>query len=90
MNNNTKGIIAVLVVGGIAYFIYKRLYNPKRAVLTVINKNFPKNDNDTWIKAQPKEYINAWGKAILKGETTFIYNGNLKCANGFTPKDGKC
>lgn len=78
MNNTTKGILTVLVVGVLGYVAYKRfaLPNSKKVVVNYMKATFGNEvDYEKFVETADKDYINAWSDAIMKGKDTFVYKG---------------
>jgi hypothetical protein len=78
MNNTTKGILTVLVVGVLGYVAYKRfaLPNSKKVVVNYMKATFgTAQDYDKFVETADKDYINAWSKAIMDGKDTFNVKG---------------
>ena len=86
MNKNVKGLISVLVVGGLGYFIYKNFISKssKATVIKYLNSTFPDTDHTDFVNKADKGYIDAWAKAIDNGKATFIYNGKTYHTSGGT------
>lgn len=84
MNKNSKLVTGLVVVGGLAaiYFLVLRpkLMSAERAVNIIIKKGYA--ENRTVLKTLGEDYLKAWGKAALKGDDTFTYNGRTYLTQG--------
>lgn len=75
MNNTSKGIIAILVVGGLVFATYKlTMKKSKRKMAQYINKKGYHSDIGTLLSFGD-DYIEAWYKAAKKDASTFSLNG---------------
>jgi hypothetical protein len=90
MNSNVKGIISVVVVGGLLYLAYKKFVKPnsKKVVINYLDATFGVSTNHTdFINKADKGYVDNWAKALMKGESIFTYNGKTyKVAGGTATK----
>jgi hypothetical protein len=83
MNKNIKGIIAVLVIGGLGYFAYKKLGKPKSVdvVSNYLDSIFG-GDSKEKVSKFDKGYVDNWSEAIMNGSQTFEYNGKTYITKG--------
>lgn len=74
MNNNVKGILAVVGVGAIVAGILYMTKNKKRHYAKVIVK-LAGSSNFADILTFEEPFLKAWSIALSKGEKTFSYQG---------------
>lgn len=77
MSKNTNGIIAVLVVAGLGYLVYKKLGKPnsKKVITNYLDATYG-GDHKEAVSKMEKGYLDSWSNALMKGSTTFDYNGS--------------
>lgn len=75
MSNTTKGIITVLIVGGVVYASYKLFFSNKKKIYAdlIVSKGKHSNYND--LITFGEDYLKQWYLAAKKGESTFQLNG---------------
>ena len=73
MNSTTKGIITVLIVGGIGYLAYKKFFQDKKAFYARKIAEAGKASNETVLKTFGEDYLKAWYKGIKSGADSFTY-----------------
>jgi hypothetical protein len=90
MGSTVKGIIAVLLTGGIVYLVYKKFYkggakSDAQLVIDTLNADFGfKSSHEEVVKSADAPYISAWASAIRAKIPIFVYNGAK-----FNTKGGK-
>lgn len=84
MTSTTKGIITVLVVGGIGYLAYKKLFqdNKKKYAQAIVLAG--KSSNFDKLITFGEDYLKAWDKAIKNKAETFSLNGSTYKTQGGT------
>lgn len=83
MNNNTKGIVAVLGAAAVVVGILLLTKNKKRHYAKVILK-YEGSENFAGILEFDEAFLKAWSVALSKGEKTFNYQGK-----SYNTKGGK-
>lgn len=90
MSKSVKnGLIVVVAVTLLGYFSYKYFVLPdsKKVVISYLDATFGKDPKHTdFINSANKSYVDAWAKAIMKGEDTFTDGGKLYNTSGGTAK----
>jgi hypothetical protein len=81
MNNNVKGLIAVLVVGSIGYYAYMKAYGSKHKYAKQIIKA-GNSSNMAVLHTFGEGYLKEWAKASKRGTTTFTYEGKTYNTQG--------
>lgn len=83
MNKNLKGAIVVLLVGGLAYFYYKKANDPRALVVKQLDADFGvDSQHGSFVYNADINYIKAWASAIKSGASTFTYNGKTYNTKG--------
>jgi len=86
MNKSTKNgivVVAIVLVGG--YFAYKKFVKPnsRKVLINYLDATFGKDaEHTTFINSADKGYVDAWAKALMKGESTFTYNNKTYNTGG--------
>jgi hypothetical protein len=89
MNSNVKGIISVIVVGGLLYIAYKKFVKPnnRKVLINYLDATFGASSSHAdFINNADKGYVDNWAKALMKGESTFVYNNKTYMVSGGTAK----
>lgn len=75
MNKNTKGILAVLIVGGIVFAVYQltRKKTKKEMVEFITKSGY--HPNPDALMTLGDDYIQAWFFAAKKDEPSFMLDG---------------
>lgn len=85
MENKTKNriiVVSIVLIGG--YFAYKKLIQPdsRKFLINYLDSTFGADaGHATFINNADKGYVDSWAKALMKGESTFTFNG--KTYNSF-------
>jgi hypothetical protein len=75
MNNTTKGIIAVLVVGALVFATMKLTTKKSKRKMAEFIVDSGNHGNVDTLVSFGDDYIEAWFKAAKKGVETFTLNG---------------
>lgn len=81
MNKNLKGLLAILLVGGVAYLAYTKLYNKKNRFAKMIIKSENASNMATLITFD-EGFLKEWAKASRKQLPTFSYQGKTYNTKG--------
>lgn len=88
MEKNTRNgiIVASIAIVGV-YFAYKKFVLPdsKKVVLNYLNATFG-GDHSSFVNSATKSYLDAWSKALMNGEDTFVDAGVTHWTCGGTSK----
>jgi len=82
-NKNGIVVVAIVLVGG--YFAYKKFVKPdsRKVLINYLDATFGSDaEHTTFINNAEKEYVDAWAKALMKGESTFTYNNKTYNTGG--------
>ena len=85
MNSNVKGIISVIVVGGLLYIAYKKFVKPnnRKVLINYLDATFGESSGHAdFINNADKGYVDNWAKALMKGENTFTFNNKTYSTAG--------
>jgi hypothetical protein len=83
MSENTKGLVAVLVVGGLAYALYSYFYGTKKTVLKYQKAIYPNQNWDYWYNTKTKKFNKNLAKSIRKDLPFFFADdGTKSCTIG--------
>ena len=81
MNKNLRGLIAVALVGGIGYGVYRLAFKKKNAYAKYIFSH-GKNDSMVALMSFDEPYLKEWVRAIRKNKDTFQYLDKTYNTNG--------
>lgn len=85
MNKTTNGIIAVLLVTGIGYFAYMKLYGRKhKFAKKIIETGNYSSSGMVVLHSFDENYLKEWAKAAKKGTPTFSYQNKIFNTKGGT------
>lgn len=84
MNKNVTGVLAVLIVGGVAYFAYMKAYGTKHKYAKKIIQTGNYSSGMANLHTFDEGYLKEWAKAAKKGTPTFTYKGG-----NYNTKGGK-
>jgi uncharacterized protein YxeA len=84
MNNNLKGLIAVLIVGGAVFLAYRMANkgNLKYARRIIKDENY--GGDESVLISFDEDYLKEWAKASKNKQQTFSYKGT-----NYNTKGGK-
>ena len=71
------------MIAGLGYFAYKKFGKPdnRKVILKYLDATFG-GDHSSFVTNAEQGYIDSWADALMKGETTFIFNGDTYMTNG--------
>jgi hypothetical protein len=78
-------VVSIVLIGG--YFAYKKLIKPdsRKVLIKYLDATFGIDaEHTTFINNADKKYVDSWAKALMKGESTFTYNGKTYNTGGGT------
>jgi hypothetical protein len=81
MNKNLKGLIGVLIIGGIGYFAYMKAYGTKHKYAKQIIKA-GNSSNMAVLHTFGEKYLKEWAKASKRGLPTFTHEGKTYNTKG--------
>ena len=85
MNKTTNGIIAVLVIAGIGYFAYMKLYGRKhKFAKKIIDAGNYSSSGMAVLHTFDEGFLKEWAKASKKATPTFSYQNKIYNTKGGT------